>query len=331
MLDFATSFYLPSRRTPLARIAAAAALLVLASPVSCHRTPGETESARQAQAPSLERLRDDLALIPADARIVLSLDLDRLRGLPMGRRLLAALAQQAAHSLDRTARGASIDMLLQSRRVLAALPGEREDDDRLVLIVEPGERDDARLASLLREWQGKNTAAFAHGRDKIVVAQGAWAKAAAALPGKAQGPSAANDPELRRLCERAAGDHMVWLAAIVPTELRKSLFEQNRFPDVAAIAHLSGFLDLDAGLRAELVAELSNALDAATLVHRLAAYLHAAKHHPDTLVHGFAPFLKALRISSPGPRALATLDLPAAQADELALRVEALAHAAGTK
>ena len=270
--------------------------------------------------------------MPADARIVLSLDLARLRGAPLWKGLAKGPAKHLAPMLDDFARGTGIDLLGQARQILVAVPGARQDDDRLVLIADLGTLDQARVAAWLRQRQNATTAAFVHGPGRIVIAKGAWAAAVTALArttNPAQG--AAGDPELRGLCERAAGDHVFWLAAVVPAPLRRVLIEQVRFPDVASIARLSGSVDLDGSLRAVAVAELSNAADALGLAHRLSAFLNAAKRHPDMLAQGLAPYLEAVRFATNGPRVQATLELPAAQTDDLAPRIEALARVAWTK
>jgi hypothetical protein len=234
--------------------------------------------------------------------------------------------------LDSFAKGTGIDLLGRARQILIAVPGDRQDDDRFVLIADIGTADQARVAAWLRQRENATTAAFVHGPGRIVIARGAWAAAVTALA-RTTNPaeSAAGDPELRGLCERAASDHVFWLAAVVPAPLRRVLIEQGRFPDVASIARLSGSVDLDGSLRAVAVAELSNAADALGLAHRLGAYVNAAKRHPDMLAQGLAPYLEAVRFATNGPRVQAILELPAAQADDLAPRIEALARAAWTK
>jgi hypothetical protein len=49
------------------------------------------------------------------------------------------------------------------------------------------------------------------------------------------------------------------------------------------------------------------------------------------LAQGVSPYLEAVRLATHGPRVHATIELPAAQAGDLALHVEDLARAARTK
>jgi hypothetical protein len=266
-----------------------------------------------------------LALVPAEARIVASLDLEGLRGKPIWKELAAGPAKEAAILLDGFAKGTGVDPLQQIRQVLIATPGERQNDDRFVLVATLDRLDRARATAWLRQRESWTTVAFVHGKDTIVIAKGAWAATveAQALHGGAAG-SAASDPELRRLCERAAAGHVLWLAAIVPTTLRREMIEQVRFPDLASLSRLWTFIDVDRGLRAEMVAELSNEADARSLAHRLGAYLNAIKRHPDMLAGGFSPYLEAMRLAARGPRLHTTLDLSEGQISDLNLRLREL-------
>ena len=249
--DFIASFYLPSLFRICSRLAAA--LLVTVVLTGCRRPA--PEASPSAASASLARLREDLALVPAEASLVLSLDFDRLRATPAGNRLLASPARALEHLFAELARGAGIDLATQVRRLLVALPGERQDDDRLLVILEVSPLDRARASAWLRSRPTTSSAGFVAGPDRVVLARGAWA-----APGADRKPSgeltddAASDQELRRLCERAARQPAIWFAAIVPASLRQRLIGENRFPDVASVARLHGSLGVDGGLRAELAA-----------------------------------------------------------------------------
>jgi hypothetical protein len=326
--DFIASCYLPKRSHHHARFALA--FLALAALATCRRLPLDT--ARKASSPEMAKLRARLALVPAEARIVLALDLERLRATPLGKSLWAGPAKEATPLFDDFAKGTGLSLLEHVRQALVAVPGERQDDDRLVLMAETSTLDQARAASWLRERQDAGTAAFVHEESRIVIAKGAWAAEVAALAKpESSGPSAARDEELRQLCERIAGDHVFWLAAIVPTALRHRLISEGRFPDVASIARLSAALDLDGGLRAEVAAELSNEADARSLAHRLSAFLNTAKRHPDMLAQGLSPYLEAVRLTAQGPNVYARLELPTAQAGDLLARAGDLVRAGRAK
>lgn len=321
MRDFVASFYLPSPFHLCSRLAAALLLTVVLA--SCRRPAPEASPLAASAARSC--LREDLALVPEEARLVLSLDLDRLRATPVGNRLLAAPARAIEHLFGELARGAGIDLLTQVRRLLVALPGERQDDDRLLAILEVSPLDRARASAWLRSRQTTSSAGFVVGTDRVVLARGAWAAPSANRKPSGELPDdAASDEELRRLCERAARQSAAWFAAIVPVSLRRRLITENRFPDVASVARLHGSLGAEGGLHAELAAELSNGPDARRLAQRLRGFLDAAKRHPDLLAQGLSPYLEAVHIAAHGPGVQAVLDLPTVEATNLAARLDEL-------
>jgi hypothetical protein len=271
-----------------------------------------------------------LARIPPDAEVVLALDLERLRGQSAWTTVLSALAKDAKPFLDGLAMGTGLDLTRQLRRVLVALPAERRDDDRFVLVADVDGLDEARVSAWLRTRLSEKTAVFVRSKNQIVISQGAWASLMATLATKLT-PSAADHPELLRLCARAAVDHSLWFAAIVPAAVRRGLMQEPRLADAAAMARVWGFMDLNSEAHVEGVAELSSSADAAQLARRLDVYLNQAKRHPDTLVLGLAPALEAVRLAARDARVHATLDIPGDQVGDLVERIEALAHATWTK
>ena len=309
-----------------------AALLVIALTLAC--APGckrvSHEIATKENDPATRRIASALALVPPDAEIVLSLDLERLRGQTDWTTVLSALAKSPRPILDDLAVATGFDWNRQLRRVLVALPGERQSDDRFLLIADVEQLDEARMTAWLQARLGEKFAVFVRDRNQIVISQGEWkATMAALVRASTLMRSAADRPELLRLCTRAAADHSLWFAAIVPAAVRRSLMHPPSLADVAAIARVSGFMN--SGGQAEGVAELSTAADAATLAHRLGVYLNQAKRHPEMLVRGLAPYLEALRLTTHDARVHATLDIPGDQVGDLIERIEALAHAPGTK
>lgn len=325
--DFIASFYLPRRSSHRTCTIAVTALLTLAILAGCRRGTGELTGPNNT--PALRRLRASLALVPAEARIVLGLDLERLRLSPLGQALAAGPLKQAALYFDAFAKGTGIHLLEEVRQIVVAVPGERQDDDRCVVIAETSRIDRARIATWLQQRHDTGPRAFLHGANRIVIAQGAWADQVAKLAGAANpGPSADDDAEIRRLCERAAHNHPLWLAAVVPASLRRRLAGDARFPDVASLARLSAFIECDDGLHAKAIAELSNRIDSASLAHRLGTYVNSAKRHPDLLAQGLAPYLEALRLVPRGPHLHADLKLTAGQANDLISHLEDLVRGA---
>jgi hypothetical protein len=328
LLDFVLRFHLP--RNSFSRSTLSVIVLMLAWAPGCRQAPGEI--ATQERNPSAWRTGAALALVPPDAELVLSLDLERLRSHPLWTSVFSALAKDVKPFLDSFAAGTGFDLIRQLHHVLIALPGERQGDDRFMLIADVDRMDEARVTAWLHTRLGEKIAVFVRDKSQIIVSQGTWNGPMATLASAAKlTPSAADNPELQRLCARAAGDHSLWFAAVVPAAMRRRFIQEARFPDVASIARVSGFVNLDGGAQAELVAELSSTADAPHLARRLGVYLNQAKRHPEMLVRGLAPYMEGIRLVAHDASVHATLDLSAAQLGECIERIEALAHATWTK
>ena len=328
MRDFVSRFHLRAHSISAIRAALLVIALALACAPGCKRVAHE--SATKANDPATPRMASALALVPPDAEIVLSLDLERLRGQSALTTVLSGLTKSPRPILDDFAVATGFDWNRQLRRVLVALPGERQSDDRFLVIADVEQLDEARVTAWLQARLGEKIAVFVRGKNQIVISQGAWADTMAALSrASTLMRSAADRPELLRLCARAAADHSLWFAAIVPAAVRHRLMQQPSLADVAALARVSGFMN--SGGQAEGVAELSSSADAAALAHRLGFYLNLAKRHPEMLVRGLAPYLEALRLTAHDARVHATLDIPGDQVGDLIERIEALAHAPWTK
>lgn len=328
MLDFVSRFHLPRHSISCTRAVLAVIVLALACLPGCKRVPNESAN----KDPAAKRIAAALGLIPPDAEIVLSLDLERLRGQTAWTTVLSALAKDTRPLFEGFAAGTGIDLPRQLHRVLVALPAERQGDDRFVLIADTDALDEARVTAWLRARLGEKIAVLIRNRSQIVISQGAWSSTVAALASAARlTPSVADRPELLRLYTRTAVGHSLWFAAVVPVTVRRALMKEPGLPDVASIARVSGFINLNSGAHVEVVAELSNTADATELVHRLGVYLNQAKRHPEMLVRGLAPYLEAVRLAAHDARVHATIDLSGEQLGECIERIEALAHGTWTK
>lgn len=324
--DLISSFYLPKQNRPYLFVLAVVALAL----AGCRKNPAGSPDLTPAS--TRERLRADLSLLPSETRIVLSLDLERLRGQPAWKEIQPAILRHAKGFLEGLATGSGIDGMRSLRHLVLASPGQGATDDRFILLADVESADIEKAAAWLRQQLPSGGAVVTRGRDRIVIATGPWAPLVATLANASKLPvSAADDMEMRRLCERSAGEHPFWMAAVVPAQLRQTLASTSVFPDLGSIARISGFVDLTNGLRGGITAELSNAEDAGTLASRLSGYVHLGKRHPDMLVHGLSPYVENLRVVARDVRVVASLDLPGAQLSEFIERMEALAHATWTK
>lgn len=311
--DLAVSFHLRRR---CVRVACTLLLaLALSGSLACRRRAAPTRAGE-----TVPGLPTALGFVPADAGLVLALDLGAVRAQPLGRALLAQPTEVLVQ-LDRWLRAVGAGGLARTRHVLAALPAERQADDRLLIVLDVDELE----RTTAEAWLAERKPAGVSGRiadGRLLIGRGAWA--ATAATSTAAGPTAS---ELGRLCQRAARNHPAWFAAVVAPTLRARLSTEARFTDVAAVARIVGAVGIDDRLRIDVTAESSNHDDARMLEKRLASFMAEAKRHPDLLAQGLAPHLEALRVAARGPLVHASLALPAEQAIEVLARVSAILRA----
>jgi len=317
--DFPPRFYL-SRRSILYGCAFLAALAATASLNSCRRSSPMHKAGPRADL-------DALAFLPSEAEIVVALDLDRLRSQPIWKAISPVLAKHAGPSLDEIAAGTGLEAARQVHRLWVGLPGERQADGRFVLLAETDPVDAARAMDWFEKRTKGELAISIPNARQILIAKGAWASAVVTRPAR----SAADNVELRRLCQRLPGESSLWIAALVPLAVRRTLMENTRMADVATLVRASGALSDAAGLRAELVGEFGNTTDPPLLAHRLKVLQNQAKRNPDMLVAGLSPYLEALHVEAHDASVRVVLDLPDAQAGDVIERTFALARTPRTK
>jgi hypothetical protein len=316
--DFALSFYLRSRAFRVACMG----LLVAAAAGSCQRSsqPSGTSPSEPARA----RLRGDLAWLPDDAGLVVAVDFDRLRALPVGKTLLANPADPLVR-LDDWLRAVGLGGIGGTRRLLVALPAERQADDRMLVVATGLAPDRARAQAWSNQHKtGATVARIDDGR--LLIGGGAWTTAVSAARPPASGDAQAVRNELAHLCERAAERHPAWMAAVVPTALRTASAVTAGFADVAAITRGWAGIAVDAAVNLDARVELSNQPDARSLANRLDGLVKQAQRHPDMLALGLAPHLESLRLSARGPGVDASLTIPADQATDVLARMDQMAR-----
>jgi hypothetical protein len=322
--DFSSRFYLP-RQTVCFQFAFLVAALTALGAAGCRRGTPAHAPARPGAGLSSEALE----LLPEQAEMVLFVD--RLRGGPLWKVLSSAVAEHAGAALAEIAAGTGLEVMRQVRKIWIALPGERQPDGRFVLLAETQTLDRARVAAWMHKRARDGLSVAVPSPNQIWVGKGEWNHLPDGRAGNGASGSAVDGAELRRLCERTAGDHSAWLAALVPMSLRRSLMDAGRFSDVAALVRVFGFLDASAGLHVELVGEFANTTDPPEVAHRLQVLHNQARRNPDMLVAGLSPYLEALRVEARDAQVRLALDLPEAQTVDFVEHAFALARSVRTK
>jgi len=283
-----------------------------------------------------------LARLPRGTTFVATVDLARVRATALWSRISAQAEESAEDrkSLQRLTERTGLDPLKQIHRVVAAFPDNARQSGQFALLIDGEGFDEQRLVAYAREQGGKieartrngrtlygsgNTGAFFVGRTRFVLGGGGWAEAMADLADGGTG-SAAGNPEMVRLVERVDRGRALWFAAVVPADLRNDLLADPKLASAASISRLAASVDLGPGLNADLVADLSNAADAAALVARLQTTVRESKRNAKMLMLGLGPYLDALDARADGPTLRVSLALAEGQVKDLIDRLGGLAR-----
>lgn len=290
----------------------AAAALLATCRGGCHR--GDDRAAT---------VEGRLALFPAATRIVASIDVAKLRASPAAAKLAAQAKQNAAdqREIEDFARRTHFDPLRQLNSVTVAFPEEARARGELGLVLRADHLDETRLVAYARDQlqkSGDDLTSTARGRltlwsskrnpdmigfflddQTFVLGAGGWGVKMADLAETARpGDSAATDLDLVNLVERAASNHDIWAAAIVPEATRRSLSADPKYADAANVQTLSAGLNLGKGLEAVLHADLSTPAQARALADRVTGSIRDAKKNPEVLLLGLGPYLDGVTAGS---------------------------------
>lgn len=304
-----------------------------------------------------------LALLPAEVRLVASVDLARIRTTPLWTRVAALAADDPAdrRRIETLTARTGLDPLRQIHRITAAFPDDARTAGQFALIIDGEGFDEKRLVAYARQeaasrgvtvearthgahtlWTSagpERTAGFFLGPGRFVLGSGGWGEAVADLvdqrsrpPDRAATPlrSAADNAELVRLATRIGrrAGRALWFAAIVPLDVRRLLMADPRGDTAASVTRLAAAADLGPVLDAEMVADLSNSEDARLLVERINTSVRQAKGNARVLMLGLGPYLDALTARAEGPTLRVTVSLAEPQVKDLLDRLSAFARLA---
>lgn len=291
-----------------------------------------------------------LRLLPADTRIVASLDFARIRATPFWRALTSLPGEQDKDRklLEELISRTGLDPFRHIHRAVLAFPEEARASGQMALILEGEIFDQKRLVTYLGDQarlRGRSLTQQSRGRRtlwtypgdvpatgfflddrRLVIGSGGWAEQVADLAdGKAGAQSAAARGELGRLLARGPSRSVV-VGALIPEGTRRRLLAQSGLDAQGSVLRLVAGVDLGPSFEAELVAELSNAADATELTKRFQSFVTEAKRNPQVLLLGAGPYLDALSTRADGPNARFRASLGEAQTRELLERLKGLAR-----
>jgi hypothetical protein len=297
-----------------------------------------------------------LSSLPAETRFVVSVDVAKIRATNLWSRV-AALADESPEdrkSIQRLTERTGLDPLRQIHRIVAAFPDNARQGGEFALVIDGQGFDEQRLVAFARgegaargikieaRRHGRRTlytsggparaAGFFVGSTRFVLGGGGWAEALADLAeGVAGVPSAADNAELAHLVGRIDPGRALWFGALVPLDVRKMLMADPKLDSASSVTRLAAAADLGPGLTAELVADLSNAADARTLVERIQTTVRESKRNAQVLMMGLGPYLDALEARAEGPTLRVKVTLAEPQVKDLIERGSGLVRLARAK
>jgi hypothetical protein len=295
--------------------------------------------------------KEDMALIPREADIVVMANLTRMRNTDMWRKIqdLRDSDANSKKEYDDFVKRCQLDPMKEIDSVFLAFPqsgGGKDfaavlrgkfDEDKLVACAkDQAKKDGAELQ--ISEYNGKKLytdgkkqEAWATFLDKSTVAVGSqvWAKKVIdQAAGKGQG-SAKDNEQLMGLVKRAKTNDGIWGAGIVPQSARDQLKTNPMLAAAGSMKAVFGSVDFQKGVAADANVDLGSENDAKEVAAKATAQLLEAKKNPQLMMMGMASFLDTVKIESKGPTFHLTIDLTQQQVDDLINRVKGILKSFG--
>jgi hypothetical protein len=282
-----------------------ASLIAVASGCAAALTPADPSASEIRTVPEDDDL---LAAVPAEAEVVLLVDLAQLRRSPWTKDLLA---QGAAARAAARARSLSVAQgRFDRRRVFAAFDAGRAKSSA----------DTFRGCQLLSS--GPETVAFLTDRTLISGALPAVRGAIDAAFGRAR--DVRGERWLRETRMSSGASSAVELALRVTDPMRERIHDQ--LEQAEALDRLEGRLELGARLDLTLIGVATDASRARGLAVQLEQAITMLRGRPSVAALGLAQVLAGVRVAVRGPKIAAELHLTEAQRDDIAARLSSAAR-----
>jgi hypothetical protein len=290
--------------------------------------------------------REDLALLPRDASIVVSLNVGRMRNTQVWRKILDLRDQsaEAKKKYDAFVAKCGLDPVTQLDSATLAFPTGGQAEGEFAAIVH-GTFDEAKLVACAREEaqkQGHELVTVEYGGKKLyndrdsgqlfaglldahtVVAGGReWAKKVIDLAGgKAKGESVQDNEALRGLLGKVRTGDALWAVAQVPDSVRQKLSELRELDSSKSLKDVYGSVDFATGLALDATLDLGSEADAKDLATKLTSQLGETKKNSQVMMMGLASMIDAIKVTSNGPAFQVSVKYNQSQVDQIVERVQ---------
>lgn len=284
--------------------------------------------------------REDLAILPKDATIVVSLNVARLRDTAVWRKLLDLRDDPGnkAKFTDFVAKCGFDPFQHLTSATFAFAPGSSGEE---FAAVAHGTFDQTKILQCIKDRLGHDLDTVEHeGRKlyndslggslhfgfldgKTMVAGGPqWARKVVDLSaGKAKGESARDNAELSALLAKPRTSDAVWAVGLVPEDLRRKLEDSPQLQVAKTMKDLYGSMDFATGLRIDLVVDLGSEADAKEMAAKLTQQLEETRKNPQVMMLGLSSMVEAIKPSSQGAAFRVAVALTQPQVDQLIERL----------
>lgn len=295
--------------------------------------------------------KEDLALVPKEADIVLMANVARMRNTAMWRKLLDVRDSdpQAKKDYDDFVAKCALDPFKQIDSIFVGFPqggGEQKEfaailrgtfnENKLVECAKDQAKKDGRQLTTT-DYNGKKLytdnqkaeawAAFLDAKT-VVVGGKEWVKKVVDLAAN-KGESAKAHGELAALLKRARTSDALWGAGLVPQATRDSFKNDPRLSSAATMKDIFGSVDFAAGVKAELEVDTGTDADAKDLAAKASEQLAEIKKSPQFMMMGLAQYLDGIKINSKAATFELTINYNQQQVDDLINRVKGLLKSFG--
>jgi len=295
--------------------------------------------------------KEDLALVPKEADIILMANVARMRNTAMWRKLVELRDQdpQSKKDYDDFVTKCALDPFKQIDSIFVAFPQGGGEQKEFAAILR-GTFNEQKLVACSREQaqkdghdltisdyagkklynestKGELYATFLDGKTAIVGGK-EWIKKVVDLAG-GKGESAKANAQLAQLMKRAKTSDALWGAGLVPQSTRDQFKNDPRLSSAGSVKAVFGSVDFAAGVKADLNVDTGSEDDAKDLSAKATAQLGDFRKSPQFMMMGLAQYLDGIKIDSKGPTFHLTLNYNQQQVDDLINRVKGLLKSFG--
>ena len=332
----------PASTSLFAKSTAVLALgVLLAAGPACNRTSGSGAA------------KDDLALVPKDADVVLMVNLTQARESPLWKKAMEKLNSEAKSKkeYDDFVKKCSFDPIKEVDSIFLAFPQNVAEQKEYAVLIK-GKFNPETVVNCMKttakekneqisetEYNGMKlygvdgkqpTFLAALGKRGIAIGGKEWIKRIVDLySGKGQVQSAKENPALVDLIKRTHTSDALWWAGVVPPSLVEKMGNNPQMTPIKSLKSVSGSVDPSKGLNLAAYLDLGSDADAAALKTLASDQITKLKGTPAVQMMGMGAFIETLKVDAKKNTFSLTVNMNQQQVDDLTTRLTGMAKQFG--